>query len=134
MLRGMKHKRNQISAAIALLFTLAGSMVWHGNAHAQTARGGSITQELHVSARIPAHRDIILDVSGRIIQISSNTSEDVTPQVYLLEGTPKNRRPLTAELYKEYRRSVPEGTAKYGVLYVAQHEAAAGILFRAQRP
>jgi hypothetical protein len=76
-----------------------------------------ITQELHVTAVVPAHRDIVVDHNGTIQEITSNTLEDVTPTVYYREVQPDNRRILTSELYKEYRAYVPEGTAKYGVLY-----------------
>lgn len=74
-------------------------------------------QELHVQAIVPHHRDIVLDHTGRIVRIFSNTAEDVRPTVYVGSIAPKNKKPLTDKLYGQYRRHVPEGTAAYGVLY-----------------
>jgi hypothetical protein len=85
---------------------------------------GSIVQELHVTAVVPGHRDIVLDLHGNIQKIYSNTTADVTPTVYTLEISDTNRQLLTDELFEAYRRLVPEGTAKYGVLYNRQAETA----------
>lgn len=84
---------------------------------APAAHTVTVTQELHITAIVPAHRDIILDTAGNISKIISNTPEDVTPDVYLLDTIPANKRPLTDDLYKQYRKLVSYGTAKYGVLY-----------------
>lgn len=77
----------------------------------------SVTQELHVTAKVAPKRRIVIDASGRITQIISNTTEDVLPDVFLYDIAPRNRQELTDRLYEEYRSHVPEGTAKYGILY-----------------
>lgn len=74
-------------------------------------------QEITVTAIVPPHRDIILDNAGRIVEIDSNTKEDVAPTPYHLAATPPNQIPLTPELLAAYRQLVPVGTATYGVLY-----------------
>jgi hypothetical protein len=77
------------------------------------------TQEIKVTAVVPSHRDIVLDNKGRITQITSNTLEDVTPGVYAGDIRPQNKKDLTPALMTEYRKYVPDGTAKYGTLYEA---------------
>lgn len=77
----------------------------------------TITQEITVTAVVPAHRDIVLDNKGNITAVYSNTLEDVTPTAYRLAIASGNEVPLTPELYAAYRQAVPAGTAKYGVLY-----------------
>lgn len=77
----------------------------------------AITQKLYVTALVPHHRDIIIDYRGDIIEIVSNTTKDVTPDVYLMEVADANKRPLTAELLHQYRSHVPEGSGNAGVLY-----------------
>lgn len=88
----------------------------------------SITRELRVRALVPGHRDIILDLSGRISKIISNTPEDLTPDVYLLDTIDENQQPLTDSLLQEYRKLVPVGTAKYGVLYDRQTQPRAQFI------
>lgn len=94
---------------IVAVLTTAG-----GQAHASSK---PIMQELRVTAVVPAHRDIIVDLSGRIIKITSNTREDVAPTVYTLDINDSNRSPLTEEMYANYRKLVPQGTDRTGVLY-----------------
>lgn len=77
----------------------------------------SVSVQITVTAVVPSHRDIILDQSGHIMSITSNTTEDVTPTVYALTVDPQHKLPLTDDLYAQYRTYVPVGTAKYGVLY-----------------
>lgn len=98
----------------SLIIALAVPLVFGGQV---SAAGQSIAQELQVTATVPHHRDIIVDSTGNILEITSNTPEDVEPKVYFESVSDTNRRPLTPELYKQYREFVPEGTAKYGVLY-----------------
>jgi hypothetical protein len=81
------------------------------------AASESITQQITVTAIVPSHRDIILDKKGQIVEIDSNTKEDVTPDVYAGSYSDAHKQPLTDEVYAEYRTHVPAGTAKYGVLY-----------------
>lgn len=80
----------------------------------------SITQELHVTAEVPHHRDIVIDRRGNILSITSNTTQDVLPDMYLLSQEPANKKLLSDALYKTYRTHVPVGADKIGVLYKAE--------------
>jgi hypothetical protein len=77
----------------------------------------SVTHELHVTATVPPMRHIILSPTGQITEITSNTLDDIVPTAYVVNDIPGNERPLTPALMQSYRRFVPEGTAKYGILY-----------------
>lgn len=106
----MKHIREAILLAIvfALPFVVNGHV---------SAASDQVVQELHVTAKVPHHRDIVIDNTGNITHIYSNTKQDVKPDVYLGSVEPKNKKPLTDKLYKQYRKHVPTGTAEYGILY-----------------
>ena len=106
----MEYVRSIILLAVVLALPLICS-------DAVVAASETVTQELRVTAKVPHHRDIIVDKNGIIVEISSNTKEDVRPTVYLERMEPKNKKPLTDKLYRQYRKYVPEGTAAYGVLY-----------------
>lgn len=108
----MKHIGTITGLITALLFPLLLS----GQAFAETETL-SASQQIVVTAVVPSHRDIILDNTGHIVEIDSNTLEDVTPLAYHYSATPGNQVELTAKLLSTYRQLVPEGTAKYGVLY-----------------
>lgn len=106
----MKYGRRIISLITALLlpFLISGQVL---------AATKTVSGEITITAVVPAHRDIILDNAGRIQEIDSNTTEDVTPVAYRRAAIPGNQVPVTAELMAAYRSLVPAGTAKTGVLY-----------------
>lgn len=106
----MKHMRRLIGLTALLFLPVS---------HAGTVSAAqvSVTQELHVTAVVPMHRDIVLDRNGTITRITSNTTEDVLPTVYRSSIDPANQIELSDRLYQQYRKHVPEGTAKYGILY-----------------
>lgn len=109
----MPMKQMRFIAGIIAILTLPLSVA--GQALAATQ---SITQELHITAIVPAHRDIVIDSSGHITEIISNTPQDMTPTVYEgNDGASANIRPLTETLYANYRQVVPVGTSKTGILY-----------------
>jgi hypothetical protein len=100
---------------IVFLVSLAGVGIGLvGSAHAEEL---SVTQEIHVQATVPDRRHIILDPSGRIIRIISNTPNDVAPEAFVGDDTPDKQVPLTPELYRDFRKHVPVGTSKAGILY-----------------
>ena len=74
-------------------------------------------QQLHTSGRVVASQSIIVDDQGTIIQILSNTTEDVVPKVYLLTIGSSTQQPMTADIFAQYRKHVPEGKSRVGVLY-----------------
>lgn len=120
----MKHGRYLFLAVLAACLTLLPAAQTSAASESETSTtppaAQSITREIHVKAKVLGHRDIIVDLSGNITKILSNTPEDVTPAVYSLDTVPENQRPLTVDMLKAYRRLVPAGTAKYGVLYDRQ--------------
>ena len=73
--------------------------------------------KLKVTGVVLPAQYIIVDEQGTILEISSNTTQDVKPRVYLHTIHKDNVRPLTSEIYRQYRRIVPPGQAKVGVLY-----------------
>lgn len=100
-----------IVAVAMLLPVLMGSTVL---AKPVSVNGGQIKVQAEV---LPAHK-IIVDDTGMIIRIFSNTTEDIPePRVFQdsLEST--NERPLSEEIRKEYSRLVPSGKSRIGVLY-----------------
>jgi hypothetical protein len=110
--------RRTTAAVLGLALGLGVLMLDTGQASAQAPlETRSVVQELKVTARVAPVRHIIVDRTGQIIRITSNTPEDVRPQVFLLDSRPANVRPLSDETYRAYRSLVPAGTARYGVLY-----------------
>ncbi len=104
----------QIRSITMLALMLLIASVYSDQASAATL---SASQQITVTGRVPPMINIIVDQSGQIIEITSNTTDDVTPNVYLLSLTAGNQRALTTPLYKEYRAHVPAGTRQYGILY-----------------
>lgn len=115
------------AAAAQPIHTPAGAASPNAATQLRPARTLSASQELTVTAVVPAHRDIVVSASGEILEITSNTPEDVTPQVYLGSVAPENQQELTPDLLRQYRLLVPEGTAAYGTLYEAPMPARLGL-------
>lgn len=108
-----------------ILVVLAFTAVLSGGS--VSAASEAATGQIRVKARVLPHHTITLDEQGAIKQIASNTTEDVTePRVYLLTPVAVNQQPLTPEIYEEYRRLVPPGTSKVGILY--EHSPLADLL------
>lgn len=74
-------------------------------------------QQLHTSGRVVASQSIVVDGQGIVTQIFSNSTEEVIPKVYLLTISPQSRLELTPEILAQYRKHVPLGKARVGVLY-----------------
>jgi hypothetical protein len=118
------HPGGQVQAAPIAPEQAASSTAAPNQPPTPPGASNAISRELHVKARVLGHRDIVLDLGGNISKIISNTPDDVTPDVYSLDTVAENQQPLTDELMREYRRLVPAGTAKYGILYDRQAAAA----------
>lgn len=73
--------------------------------------------QLDVTGRVIPVQSVIINNEGAIIQILSNTTEDVEPRVYLNQINPDSRVDLTDKVRDEYRKLVPAGSAKVGTLY-----------------
>lgn len=74
-------------------------------------------QQLRTSGKVLPAQHIVIDEKGEVIKIFSNTSEDVTPKVYLAEIASGNKRSLTPQILERYRELVPPGSAEPGILY-----------------
>ena len=71
---------------------------------------------------LPTH-SVVVDSSGKIIEIYSNTTEDTVPKVYINHIAAETEVPITAEIYQQFQALVPSGTSRVGILY-QQNEAA----------
>jgi hypothetical protein len=61
----------------------------------------SVTQTITVTARVLPKRSIVVNDKGQMTKIYSNTTENVTPKVYL-NDVPGEARSLTPELLQQY--------------------------------
>lgn len=62
----------------------------------------SISQVIHLTGIMPPMRNIVVDEQKNIIEITSNTPEDVTPVVYQGKLAAGNEIPFDAGLQKAY--------------------------------
>ncbi len=80
----------------------------------QSVNGGQLKIQAVV---LPAHT-VIVDEQGEITLIASNTTEGVEePKVYRGNAIRGNEQELTPAIFAEYRRFVPEGKSRIGILY-----------------
>lgn len=110
--RGMKHLRPLAITTAVLSFTVltpAASVV--------ALPPGSVSREIHITAIVAPKRTVIINSTGQIKEIASNTEQDVMPDVYVGKPTVQSKIALTDELYREYRRYVPQGTTSVGIIY-----------------
>jgi hypothetical protein len=73
--------------------------------------------QVKVTGVILPAQHVIVDEQGIIIEILSNTTEDVMPTVYVNKLSKENIRALTPNIYQQYRRIVPAGHSRVGRLY-----------------
>ncbi|HSX36526.1 MAG TPA: hypothetical protein VLG13_00155, partial [Patescibacteria group bacterium] len=66
----------------------------------------SVSVEIHITGIVPAMRNIVVDARGNIIEITSNTPDNVTPKVYLGSLQNGNEVPLTTAIQKDYEQKV----------------------------
>lgn len=119
---------------------LAGMVLFAGiSASAETiTKSGKINVKARV---IPAHT-IVIDEQGEVVRITSNTSEEITqPRVFMVQIAAGNEKPLTDDIYKEYRRLVSPRQGKPGTLYdrsdwitQSQRQPTLLSLFQGDRP
>jgi hypothetical protein len=83
-------------------------------AHAQNSPH---KQQLHTSGRVLPGHSVIIDNKGTIVEILSNTTEDVVPKIYVRVISAQTETALTPTLYDTYRSLVPRGKSRVGVLY-----------------
>jgi hypothetical protein len=100
-------------------------------AHAETIY--SSEQTITVTATVLEHRTIIVDASGKIIQISSNTENNLTPDVrFLSYGGAKGV--LTLDLSHQYQHLMSQVQANHMFVMDGQAEVLAGFMPQALLP
>lgn len=88
----------------------------------------SASGEVHLSGKVaPAHY-VIVDGSGTILTIMSNTDQDTVPLIYKDKLAAPDKIPLTPAIYDQYLKIVPSGTSHAGVLYKSPNPSPAGAL------
>jgi hypothetical protein len=105
----MKHV-GVISVVLVMLLLLQGTI-------AAAAVPQRHNQELNVSGRVLDAHTVIVDENDVILEIASNTENDVQPRIFLFEPSADNELPLSDNVYEQYRLLVPEGTSRPGILY-----------------
>jgi hypothetical protein len=74
-------------------------------------------EHLHTAGRVlPAHH-VVINEQNEILEIISNTTEDVNPRIYLNKISKERELPANPKVLEQYRRLVPSGTSNVGVLY-----------------
>jgi len=66
----------------------------------------SVSQTIHITGVVPPMRNIVVDSQGNILEITSNTPENVTPNVFLGSMQEGNETSLTAAILKDYELKI----------------------------
>jgi len=66
----------------------------------------SVSQTIHITGVVPPMRNIVVDGHGNILEITSNTPENVTPKVFLDSMKDGNETSLTAAILKDYESKI----------------------------
>src|SRR4051794_30785062 len=96
------------------VFTILATAIFGSSASAETL---SISHKIKITAVVLPATYILTNSSGQILEIGSNTTQDVAPQVYVNRIDSSNMKPLEPNVYKEFRKLVPSGQVHPGVLY-----------------
>ncbi len=108
-----------------LCFGVMGAFAEPQIAHAETIY--SSEQTITVTATVLEHRTIIVDASGKIIQISSNTENNITPDVrFLSYGGPKGV--LTLDLSHQYQYLMSQVRPNHMFVMDGQVEVLTGFM------
>lgn len=90
-----------------------------------SAKTISITQTITITATVAPARSIVINDKGEMIKIYSNTTENVTPRVYL-NDVPGEARPLTPGLLKQYKQVMSQQKNVVGVAIPVEPPVADG--------
>jgi hypothetical protein len=107
----VRYGRFFAAVAVILNVGLAGS-----SAAAQTL---SVSQKVEIRAVVAPARYVIVNDSGKILEIGGNTDQDVTPQVYRNKIAAANLIPLEKTVYQNYRSLTMAAGERPGILYKA---------------
>lgn len=82
-----------------------------------SADAASDKEHLHTSGRVLSAHHVVINEQSEIIEIVSNTTEDVNPKIYLNKISKELELSASPEVLERYRQLVPAGSSKVGVLY-----------------
>jgi hypothetical protein len=103
--------------SLALTLGFAFILVNSAPAAAQTI---SASHKIYIRAVVAPARTVVVDKSGQIIEIDSNTASSVTPQVFLNRVTADNEVSLTPAVYNQYLKLLAQSSTKVGQIYKLQ--------------
>ena len=66
----------------------------------------SVSQVIHLTGIVPPMRNIVVDGQGNILEITSNTTDNVTPRVFLNKMLDANEISLSPAVYEEYQSKI----------------------------
>lgn len=95
--------------------TTIGAAGFAGKALADTVSVQGEVIKVHASVAPMTY--VLIDRTGQIIQIDSNNNLDTPPSVYIDTVKTGNERPLTPEIYTQFRALLPTGTNHIGTRY-----------------
>ena len=101
---------------IGLIILAAVAVPVIGNA-TTSAQRFVVSEPIYITARVLPTHTVIVNEQGIITEIISNTTEDVIPKVFVNESLKENERPLTPEIYEQYKDLVSPGESRIGTLY-----------------
>lgn len=107
----------RLLGSLLLIFAVV-AVIPSGRARAEIVQGAS--GHITITARVLPVHYILVDASGAIIRIASNTSEDGTPKAYVNIISKNTEIQITPELYRAYRTILPVGQSHIGILYDRQ--------------
>ena len=99
-----------LASLTAFVFVATG-LVMPTSVSAQTL---SVTQEITITARVLPARSIVVNDSGQMIRIYSNTDEHVTPKVYINKA-PGEQTALTPALKQQYQAVLAQHSNLNGI-------------------
>jgi len=101
--------------ASLVIFFCALATVGSGQALADTVVR---SQTIHITATVAPMRCIIVNQTGQIIEITSNTPEPVKPRVFIDKVRANTERSLSPEIYSRYQNLISRSNlTKPGVIY-----------------
>ena len=73
--------------------------------------------EIQVTGRVLPMHSVVVDSNGIVLEILSNTYEDVLPRVFVDRISLETEIPLNDAVKTQYNALVPQGSSKVGSLY-----------------
>jgi hypothetical protein len=77
----------------------------------------SVSGKITVTAIVAPQHYVIINDSGTITEIISNSNQDTVPLVYKDKVIKGNEMPLTPEIYAQYNKIIKPGKSYIGTIY-----------------